>query len=301
MARIDSPQVTVKKLGAWIKTALLHVPDSDTPSKLCRLTVRQVVKGNKSAEEVLSMDVPKKAGDDWAVATANELWTQVNAEAAVLGGVQKYFVYSYYSDDPESHASRFAMSVQTTDEEDEGYTSEGTDKHGQISQLQRHIEVVMRVNSGQTMTVVSSQNALISKLTGMLEKQLEARMETIEMVEELARHKHEQELAQIREVTRAESLKAVAKRVSDMLIPAIANKLTGGAVYPIEGNPLLLMTKAIVTNMASNEDRMKKLMAILSPEEQIAFMNLYEELIKGDKDKKEDAPTGNGALTVVKQ
>jgi hypothetical protein len=294
--KIDIAPVTARNLSKWLRQQLTHIKahdDDETPPKFSRIVIRHIVKGNKTGEEVSSIDVPKKANDDWAEATGTELYALLQAEAAVLPGYQRYALYSYFSDDTDTHASRHLVGIQGPDDE-EGFESEGTDSRGQVAQQMRHNEIAMKINAGQLMTVTSAQNQLITKLTGLVEDQIDKRVEMLETLEELARHKHEQEIAMLKEGARSEALRGIGKRVADMLIPAVANKLTGKSIYPIAGNPLLLMAKALMTNLAGNEERMGKIMSMLGPEEQIAFMNLYEELQKqpdddADKKKAEDS------------
>jgi hypothetical protein len=292
MKRIEGPHTTVKKLEVWLREQLFRILEDDEKARFNRVVVRHIVKGNKQGEEAFTVDLPKKANEEWCGSAALDLFTRLQAEAAVLTGYQKYALYSYFNNDSDNHVSRMLIGIQGTDDQEEGFETEGADKEGLLRGTQRHLEVAMKINATQNMTVAQTQGALIHKLSNMLENLLEKRAESLDLLEELIKEKHKQEIEVIKETSKAESMRGIAKRVQDILLPAIANRITGADQTAVKRDALFLMTKGVLTSIASNADTMGKIMESLSPEQQIGFMNLLETV--STKTNADGSPTADG-------
>ena len=118
----------VKNLGLWLRECLYL--NFNEGARFSRILVRQLVKGNKRGEEVFFLEVPKKATESWCDTTSLEIYNRLGAEASTLGGLQKYAIYSFASDDFDNHISRFVLRVQGGEDEEDGepLNSEGADK-----------------------------------------------------------------------------------------------------------------------------------------------------------------------------
>ena len=132
--------LAVRDCAKWLRENLVL---ADGERRFSRVTCRHLVKGNKRGEDVFFLDVPKKANDSWANNTAMEIQSKLQAECVTLGGLQKWALYAYFSDDNDRHISRHLIKLQGHDEEegdDDPLDSEGPDKTGMVSQAMRHAE-----------------------------------------------------------------------------------------------------------------------------------------------------------------
>lgn len=294
-----SAPVVVRNLSKWLRECLYLVKDGDT-SRFSRVLARHLVKGNKQGEEVFYIDVPKKAKDEWTETAAIDIYNRLQAEASTLGGLQKYALYAYHTDDNEHHSARFVIRIQGTDEDDDedGLNSEGPDKTGLTSQAMRHAEVLMKVNTGSQMTAISALQTLVNRQSQMIEKLMETRLQSIDVIEELITKKHEREIELMQADTKARAVRDVAGKLG-LFIPALANKIAGQQLFPVQANAVMMMVKGLVTSIAADEDKMKQLVGLLNPEQTVAFMNVLEEVSKnvGDNGLPTDGNSVNGAAT----
>lgn len=295
--QIESVPKTVKDLTKWLRDNLYLVRDET--GKFSRVLVRHIVKGNKRGEEVFYIDVPKGARDEWTDTTALEIYSRIQAEASTLGGLQKYALYSYFSDDNEGHVSRHLIRIQGADEDEDGsdLNSEAPDKGGLTSQAMRHAEAYAKIQTGSQMSVLSAYQGIVTRLSAMCEKLMDAKLESIDVIEQLIGRKHEREIELMQAETKAKAIKDVAGKLG-LFIPALANKISGQNLFPVQANAVMMMVKGMFTSIASDEDRMSKLMTILSAEQAVAFMNVLEEVSKtvDDAGLPVDGPS-NGAAT----
>jgi len=248
------------------------------------------VKGNRRGEEVFSMEVPKKAGEDWCDLGGMEIWSKLQTETASLGGLQKYALYAYHSGDNEAHTSRFIVRIQGVDEEEEGdgLNSESPDKTGLVSQAMRHAEVYAKAMSAMVMNLASSSQAIISRQSSMIEKLMDDKLAGIETMQEMYDVKEERDIKMIQARAKAKGIENLVSKLG-VLLPAVANKISGKPIFPVEDSSMMMMVRSLFTSMATNPERLDKLMGMLSPEEGIAFMNLYEQISAKDKDEEENA------------
>lgn len=293
--KLEAPNIAVKKLEIWLREQLFRVMEEDEKARFARVVVRQIVKGNKQGEEAFTVEVPKKAKEDWCGTAALDIYTRLGAEASVMTGYQKYALYAFFNHDTTNHVSRHLVGIQGTDDEEEGFETEGPDKEGLLRGTQRHLEVAMKINAGQTMTVTQSQGALIGKLTTMVESLLDKRAESLDVMMEMIEQRHEREITAIRERTKAAAMEGIANRVRDIILPAIANRITGADQTAVKRDALMLMVKGVLTSIASNEAQMTQFMSILTPEQQIGVMNLLETL--SAKTNADGSPVANGVAS----
>jgi hypothetical protein len=288
--RASTVSTAVRNLQTWLRECLYSVVDGDDGAlRFSRVTVRQLTKGNKKGEEAFSLDVPKKASDDWCDTAALEIHAKLQNEVASLGGLQKYALYAYHSGDYENHTARFIVRLQgvSDDEDEDGLNSEGPDKTGLVSQAMRHTEASNRTMVALVQGLVGTYQSTISRLAAMNEKLLDDKLASMELIQEMQEDRDNRE-------AKAMTAKAKAKGIQDLvgrlgiLLPAVANKVAGKPIFPVEDSSMMMMVRALFTSMATNPERLDKLMAMLSPEEGIAFMNLYEQISAKDKEDKEN-------------
>jgi hypothetical protein len=142
------------------------------------------------------------------------------------------------------------------------------------------------------MTVTATLQGLVSQLGGMVTELMEARRADFQLLEAAMSHKQERELEAMKATTKAKAIQSVADRLG-LFIPAVANKIAGQNLFPVQANAVMMMVKGLVTSIAGDEEKMAKLMAMLSPEQSVVFMNVLEEVSKNVGDN--GLPTdGNG-------
>lgn len=288
--RASSVSSAVRNIQTWLRECLFTIIEGDDGGvRFARVIARHLVKGNHRGEEVFTIDVPKKAGEDWCDLAGMEMWSKLQTETASLGGLQKYALYAYHTGDNEAHTSRFIVRLQGYNDEDDadGINSENPDKTGLVSQAMRHAEVYAKAMSGMVMGLMSGYQATMSRQTAMIEKLMDDKLEGIEAVQEMMSMKDERDVKMIQARAKAKGIENLVGKLG-VLLPAVANKISGKPIFPVEDSSMMMMVRALFTSMATNPERLDKLMGMLSPEEGIAFMNLYEQISAKDKEEKEE-------------
>lgn len=272
-----SPKI-VKDMGKWLRENLFLVRDDGAEGRFSRVRIFHVVKGgSKKGEQVNYLDVPKKANDDWCDNTALEIYTRLQSEASTLPGLQQYAVYAYCAGDSENHVSRFLLRMQGADNSDDDMVTETPDKGGLTAMSMRHTEAQAKINVSLVMTTQAAQSQLIARQATMLERLMDMRFASMEREEELVTRKHEREIELMQAESKAKAIREIGSKLG-LFIPALMNKVAGQQLFPVQANAVLMMTKGLLTGIASDESRMAQFMTFLKPEEAVAFMNILEEV-----------------------
>jgi len=296
--RASTVSTAVRNMQTWLRECLYSVVEGDDGAqRFARIVVRQLTKGNKKGEEAFSVDVPKKAGDDWCDTAALEIHGKLQNEVASLGGLQKYVLYAYHSGDYETHTARFIVRLQglTEEDEEEGFNSEGPDKQGLVSQSMRHSEASNRTMVALVQGLAGTFQSTISRLTAMNEKLLEDKLASLELITELQEDRDTRDARALTAKAKAKGVEQLVSRLS-LLAPALVNKVAGKPIFPVEDTSLMMMTRSLITSIMADPDRAEKLMSMLAPEQGIALMNLYEQISAKDKEEGE----GEGGALVKK-
>lgn len=296
--RASTVTTAVRNLQTWLRECLYSVIEGDDGAlRFARVVVRQLTKGNKKGEEAFSIDVPKKAGDDWCDTAALEIHAKLQNEVASLGGLQKYALYAYHSGDFENHTARFIIRLQgvTDDDDEEGLNSEGPDRQGLVSQAMRHSEASNRTMVALVQGLMGSMQSTISRLTAMNEKLLDDKLASMELVQELQDDKDNREAKAMTARAKAKGVEQLVSRLA-LLAPALVNKVSGKPIFPVEDTSLMMMTRSLITSIMADPDRAEKIMGLLAPEQGIALMNLYEQVSAKDKEEGEGEGESGGAL-----
>lgn len=299
--RADNTPTSVRNLAKWLRECLYLAPEEDSKARFARVVCSQLVKGNKKGEEVFSLEVPKKAPDEWPDNAATEIWGKLQLETATLGGLQKYVLHAYHTGDNERHTSRFVMKLQGIEEEEgDDLDSEGTGKDGQIAQQMRHNEATAKIAAAMMSTMVTGFNSMIARQSSMLDRQsamvetlMMDRIESIQTMRTLSDDAEEREIRLIQSRAKAKGVEKLVERLG-LLMPAAVNKIAGRAILPDRDPALMMMVKGLFTSLASNEEKMKALAGIMGPEEAVAFMNILEEVSAKDENglpKKKEGST----------
>ena len=294
--RASTVSTAVRNLQTWLRECLYSVVEGDDGAqRFARVVVRQLTKGNRKGEEAFSLDVPKKASDDWCDTAALEINGKLQNEVASLGGLQKYVIYAYHSGDYETHTARFIVRLQGLSDEDEedGFNSEGPDKAGLVSQSMRHSEASNRTMVALVQGLAGTFQSTISRLTAMNEKLLDDKIGMMELIQAMQDDKDNRDARAMTAKAKAKGVEQLVGRLS-LLAPALVNKVAGKPIFPVEDSSLMMMTRSLITSIMADPERAEKIMGMLAPEQGIALMNLYEQV--SAKDKEEEGEGGGGAL-----
>lgn len=285
---ISTPTV-VKNLQTWLRECLFTIVEGDDGAvRFARVVARQLVKGNKRGEEAFSVDVPKKAGEEWCDTAALDIHSKLANETSSLGGLQKYALYAYHTGDYENHISRFVVRMQGIEDDDEGdgLNSEGPDKAGLTSQAMRHTEAANRTMVAMVQSVIGPLQSTISRLAQMNERLLDDKLNNLEAIQAMVEDRQEHEVKLIQSRAKAKGIEDLIGKLG-VLLPAAANRLTGKPIFPVEDSSMMMMVRSLITSIMTDPDRAEKLMGLLSPEQGIALMNLYETIsTKEEEDKR---------------
>ena len=142
--------------------------------------------------------------------------------------------------------------------------------------------------SGMVMALMGSYQSTISRQNTMIEKLLEEKSTGLEAMQEMIEAKDERDVRMIQARAKAKGIEDLVGRLG-VLLPAVANKVSGKAIFPVEDTSLMMMTRSLVTSIMADPDRAEKLMALLPPEQGIALMNLYETISTTEKEKEGQA------------
>jgi hypothetical protein len=284
-------------MARWLRECLYLVPEEDSNARFVRVVCSQLVKGNKRGEEAFSLDVPKKATDEWPDNAAMEIYGKLQLETATLGGLQKYVLYAFHSGENERHTSRFVVKLQGVQDDnvEDDLDSEGTSRDGQIAQQMRHSEASAKIAAAAMSTLVTGFSSMMARQSSMLERQsamvetlMAEKIESMNMMRLLSDDAEERDIRLIQSRAKAKGVEKLVDRLG-LLLPAAVNKIAGRAILPDRDPALMMMVKGLFTSLASSEDKMKALAAIMGPEEAVAFMNILEEVSakeKADTEKK---------------
>lgn len=287
---ITAPPMITKDLARFLRENLHHIPENDEESRFVSLRVFQIVRG-KRGEECASWNVPKKPGDNWPESMALEVYSKVQGEAQVLRGLQKFAVYTYFSHDPESHHSRHLLAIQGgAEDDDDDLETEGPSKEGQVRQLQRHLEAMARVNVSQQMTSVNTLSGLVTKLGDMVENLLDKREKSLELEEQFRNAMHQRELETRLSEKRMDVISDIGKKIG-MFVPALANKVAGRNLFPVQGSAVTMMLKGLMGSMMADEKRAMAFMQLLKEEERMVFLQLFEEVGKNPESSGSEGAT----------
>jgi hypothetical protein len=298
--RVDNTPTAVKNMAKWLRECIYLISEDDSKARFSRIVCRQMVKGNKRGEEVFSMDVSKKADDTWADNAASEIYGKLQLETATLGGLQKYALYAYHTGDNENHSSRFVIRLQGVDDDDDGddLNSEGPDKAGQISQNMRHTEAMAKIMAAMVPTLVTGfqtmitrQSSIVDKQGAMIETLIGDKLAGIETMRALSDDAEEREIRLSAAKAKAKGIEQLVGRLG-LLLPAVANKVSGKPIFPVQDTAVMMMVKGLFTSLAADESKLQALAQILAPEQSVAFMNILEEV---------SAKVGDDGLPVKKE
>ncbi len=232
-----------------------------------RIELRHLPAGSKLGHEVLVLEVPEDPEDDWFLNVIDEVDAATLNDAGAVGGVQTYILLVFRKGTPKAQA-RFAFRrAGLEDSDDQGFDSEPATSPGLLKQLMRHNEALTKVNAANSGVMLRVQAKMIEHFGNENFKMLEARMEQVEMIEELQTMKHARELESAKALNHEERMTGLLDTVK-LLAPTVINKMTGKELLPTEAAPVVAFLESL------DEEQQGKIAELLSPAQQVALAEM---------------------------
>lgn len=241
------------------KLRLVHLGTKQT-----ELWAHEFEDGDAVDEDSLTSEIVNSAADD----------------AEGVGGLQKYKLEAYFGRKTVGRMQRFSIDARTDDGLD-AESSEPANAKGLVTQSMRHAEIMLKSTVGATHQVINQllrQNEAYAERIRVLEQKL---AEVYDVRERLLSQEAE------RDVMRAQAL-SEEKRKDEIvdslktLLPVVASKvglLPADASQPSNGADVVMKVKALVDGI--KPDQIAKIASVLSPAQQILFMELAADAKKG--------------------
>jgi hypothetical protein len=217
-----------QRIGRWLQAVITDLGEEYTP----KLALRHITVNDRQID--IATFAPQKLGDDEGVFgdLVRRIGEAIDTDAEGLGGVQRYIVVAT-SDDRVVARLPLRCSVLGGDSGDpDPVESEPPTQKGQVAQLMRHNEALLRmfvVGMGQ---VVSTMQRTIARLQQNADVADDRRLAAVEAKENLLNQQTEREL-----VLREQADEATSKRMTlTLMAQAISTALglwgnRGGAYF----------------------------------------------------------------------
>lgn len=287
------------ELRAWLHRQLYLTDDDLGPCT--KIVCRHVSQGDgrKNTGEVFRIDIPHSEQnvslDDGGLDdVVMQVESQAQSDAEGLGGVQQYAVYAHYAKQKQP-GSRFVFRLEGSDMDiyAEGMESEPATGRGHLSQMMRHNEQFARIaviGANQTINSLLRQN---SRQSDQIEKLIDQKFETFEMMEKLKSREKERELMEMDYQLGEERKQAMFDKVN-LLIPVVVNRIAGRKILAesISATEELFKTWCETLTAIQIQEMMPK----LTPDQQLAFFSFMERIAEGSEKKPPQlpGPRGNG-------
>ncbi len=269
----------------------------DDETRLCKLVICHVVKGNKLGDEIRMVTVPepKIIDEEWAQGVATKILEQAAAEAVSLGaGIQRYAVQAYFGADAKSvndrATSRHVFVCQGAEDELGAIGTEGPDAEGLVSQAQRHSEFYARAFINGYISQIKTLQDELGQLRRENQQLRAERIENFRIMEEVYSAKHQRDAETRRAEVTSRVFESSAEKV-EMLLPLAINHLAGKTIFPESvGNSLLL--KSFVESITP--DDLARLGGVLRPEQMATLVNLGMSVSRPKPDEPKAVAPVNG-------
>lgn len=265
--------MSTDKLNYWIRRQLFG-------SKTCdKIELRHLPADGKTGQEVTTLEMKPNVKPDDVQDIIQEVYDALQADAEVIGGVQKYRLLPYF-DGAKEPSGRFLVRVEAgnSSDDEEGFDSEPANQKGLLSQLMRHMEARERLMLTSMNNIMNAQTRILGRQAEQLENYAGKHIELVQTVEELHSEKHLREM-ETKEFSASQDRKTEMMKQFQLLIPVAANKLLGGKtngknVMDEVVNPHQMMLKRLMDSIT--QDQLDKLEDIFDAEMMKDFASIYE-------------------------
>ena len=243
----DGAGSTEQQITDWIRE---HVSMPVAGRGRCkRIVVRHMSLENKPQGDVASFNIPQ--GDGLIGETdmlINKIVDASQRDANDFeGGIQKYALYAYYTDDP-NYIPRKIFRVAADDEVTRDINpSEPPNEKGLMAQTMRHLEAVMK-------TATVSYGVTVENLTRQVRDYQESKkitdQQTVDLmllVQENLNEAHQRRLNERREEMEMGIKEGLFEQLK-VAIPIILNRISGKPILPEQDKSFMLMA-ALLENL----------------------------------------------------
>jgi len=189
--------------------------------------------------------------------------------------IQRYTLNSYIAgeDSPSGRINfrlRGASDIDLDGDDEAG--EEPANQRGLLTQLMRHNEQNNRTLMNSMGAMLTSMARRMESSDRMVEKLMEDRFRSFEIIEEAYSRKHEREL-EMEQVKAKDQRIAFGMQKVSMLIPVILDRLAG-AKNPPSNDPTVMMLSELIESMSGPQ--LEAIRRSLSTEQQIVFIAMLK-------------------------
>jgi hypothetical protein len=260
---------------------------------VAKFVLRHAAKG-RSGHEVETFEITEALTVEDLDNLAAMIVSRAQMDADGVGpAIQRYTLTSYIgvgNDEKASGRQTFRLRGNSdidVDGDEEAGEESPTNK-GLLSQLMRHNEANSRTIVQSTGAILTSMARRMEQQDKLVEKLMEDRLRSLEIVEEAMTRKHERDM-EMAQVNAKEQRIAFGLNKIMSLLPVALSALSKGRI-PADKSPMALMVGELVDGLT--EDQIKSIATNLSAEQRILFLKVYQ----GSKEQKKlpEGPSVNG-------
>lgn len=252
-----------------------------------RFVLRHVTAKGKGVE-VETFDIIESIDADTCRMLAGSIYGRAQMDADGYGSaVQRYMLFSYVKgQDTASSRVPFRCKGEVDMELDEDESEDAPTNRGLLSQLMRHNENNNRTLVAATQALTVGMARQIDSKDKTIERLLADRERMMELIEEAQTANHERAMESMRETKKQERIDWGMKKAG-LLAPIAISYLTDGKMGS-DASPVGAIVKDFMESLDAKQ--FEALQKVLSPEQLIAVMRLYE--MMRDAKKKEGDSNG---------
>lgn len=252
------------------------------------------VKGQQSVVDAVAIEDPAAyAQEDTMLALVERLAATAQADADGWGGCSRYFLRAQFGEVDATGSRSPVVRVHARDsgvDEDPGEGGEPANATGLVAQAHRHTEAVTRQLVLLTESFTRQATETMSRQAEALARAERDRMQTFELLEELASRKHERELEHAKETRREKTTAKLLEAVMP-LIPSVGGKLLLGPKAPgkVTNDPAMLTLVELARTLSPQD--MQGLQQVLGTERFIALLEAVQRAMpaeEGNDGERED-------------
>ena len=260
-----------KAFDTWIRKQVWGLRDGN---KCVRLVLRHLSGTQKVGAEVTTFELSDRERTDELVdIIRDDLTDAAEHDATGFGGVQTYIVQAVFEGESKP-VGRFPIRA-SGDSEDEGETmgSEPATTTGMLTQMMRHNEAIMRTHNLGLSAVVQQLSRYVERQGEQIDKLLDDRLATVNLIEDLHSRRHERELELAREQRHAETAREAVNKIGS-LVPHVVNKLAGKKALPAPAATTMAL-KELFTTMT--QEQLEGMRNVLTQEQLMLILSLASE------------------------
>jgi hypothetical protein len=218
--------------------AMLRRDDVAEGSRLHKVVVSHIVRGNKIGDEILTITVPQDPPQEWIENKAAQVLEQAGSEAVTLGtGPQTYAIHAYFSGEEKSRG-RHVFTVVGANEEEGTISTEGPDAEGLVAlsmNMARDFAHLGTAGIKWQLKALLEENERLRQTLQRRDQAIEGmqmeRLKSIKVLEELQTMAVERDLRVRREQLKERILDQAADKFS-VILPMVVNHLAGKKIFP---------------------------------------------------------------------